>query len=193
MSSLFRASLREHQEVISSLEGLEQDLNFLCERLALTLRGGNKVLIAGNGGSASDAQHFAAELTGGFEIAGRRGLAAIALTTDSSALTSIANDFGFNKIFTRQLEALGRPGDLFIGISTSGNSDNILDAVQYANQNQIEAFALTGKGGGQLNSLLCDRNIVVDSRSTARIQEAHILIIHHLCDYLDRLFFEEAS
>lgn len=186
--SLYQQNLRDHSEVIKSLEGLEQDILLLCQRIEMTLNAGAKILIAGNGGSASDAQHFAAELTGCFEVKGRRGLAGLSLNTDTSALTSIANDLGFAQIFARQLEALASPNDLFIGISTSGNSANIVEAIRYANEHKIEAWALSGRGGGDLNSLLCDKNIVVGSQNTARIQEAHIVLIHHICNYLDQQF-----
>jgi len=184
MSQKFIDQLNEHLSVMADLGSLEIDFDFFCQRLKMTLEAGGKILIAGNGGSASDAQHFAAELTGMFELK-RRALPAIALTTDTSAMTSIGNDLGFDKIFVRQLEALARPEDLFVGISTSGNSPNIIAALEWCHSHQIESFGLSGKGGGLMNELLCDRNIVVPSQNTARIQEAHIFLIHQICRYAD--------
>ena len=143
---------------------------------------GNKILLAGNGGSAADAQHIAAELVGRFEKE-RKGLAAIALTTDTSALTAIANDHGYDRVFARQLEGLGNPGDVFIGISTSGNSANIVAAVQVARENGINTIALCG-AGGKLKDL-CDNSINVPSTRTATIQECHIMIGHILCSLID--------
>ncbi len=151
---------------------------------AQTLHSGGKILFCGNGGSASDSQHLAAELTGRF-IKDRRPLAAIALTTDTSALTSIANDYAFDDVFARQLMALGRPGDLLVTISTSGNSKNIIRAVQEAKTLGITSVGLLGRDGGQLRSL-CDHAIVVPSEVTARIQESHILIGHTLCGLIEQ-------
>lgn len=148
-----------------------------------TISIGSKIFICGNGGSAADAQHFAAELTGRFERE-RRALPAVALTTDTSAITAIGNDYGFEFIFSRQLEALARPGDLLIGISTSGNSGNVLKAVSYAKANQIKTIGLLGRDGGQLAKAV-DVAVVVPSERTARIQEMHILIVHIWCEMLD--------
>ena len=143
-----------------------------------TLANGNKILLAGNGGSAADAQHIAAELAGRFEKM-RPGLAGLALTTDTSALTAIANDFGFKQVFARQLQALGNAGDVFIGISTSGNSANIIEAVEIARQKQIKTVCLGGAGGKLPD--LCDQAICVPETRTAIIQESHIMIGHILC------------
>jgi D-sedoheptulose 7-phosphate isomerase len=142
-----------------------------------------KILLAGNGGSAADAQHLAAELVGRFKRE-RRGLPAIALTTDTSLLTAVANDYGYDQVFRRQVEALGRAGDVLIAISTSGNSPSVLEAVEAAAEQHLTTVALTGGTGGRLASR-CDHAIVVPADDTARIQEAHILIGHVLCELVD--------
>jgi D-sedoheptulose 7-phosphate isomerase len=147
---------------------------------------GGKVLACGNGGSASDAQHFAAEFIGRFERE-RPGLAAIALTTDTSILTAIGNDYSFAEIFSKQVQALGQPGDVLIAITTSGNSANVLAAVEAAHAKEMTVIALTGRGGGKMNELLTetDVHICVPHERTARIQEVHILALHCLCDAVD--------
>jgi D-sedoheptulose 7-phosphate isomerase len=150
------------------------------------ITGGGKVLACGNGGSASDAQHFAAEFVGRFERE-RPGLAAIALTTDTSIITAIGNDYAFDAIFAKQIQALGAPGDVLIAISTSGNSTNVLAAVQAAHAKEMTIVALTGRGGGKLREMLLDTDvhICVPHERTARIQEVHILALHCLCDAVD--------
>ncbi len=147
---------------------------------------GGKVLACGNGGSASDAQHFAAEFIGRFERE-RPGLAAIALTTDSSILTAIGNDYNFTEIFSKQVQALGQPGDVLLAITTSGNSANVLAAVEAAHAKEMTVIALTGHNGGKLGELLTetDVHICVPHERTARIQEVHILALHCLCDAVD--------
>ncbi len=147
---------------------------------------GGKVLACGNGGSAADAQHFAAEFVGRFERE-RPGLAAIALTTDTSILTAIANDYDFNSIFSKQVQALGSPGDVLLAITTSGNSANVLAAVEAAHAKEMTVVALTGHTGGKMRSLLAetDVHICVPHERTARIQEVHILTLHCLCDAVD--------
>lgn len=179
-------NLAEHHEVMKGVAFLEHDLDYLVDRMKRSIHGSGKIMIAGNGGSAADAQHFAAELVGCFEVKNRPALPAIALTTDTSILTSLGNDFGFDSIFSRQIEALAQPGDLFIGISTSGSSPNILKAIESAQQLKLETWALSGKGGGQLNAQLCERNLVVPSQNTARVQEAHTFMIHYICQQLDQ-------
>jgi D-sedoheptulose 7-phosphate isomerase len=151
------------------------------------LLAGNKLLSCGNGGSAADAQHFSAEMLNRFEIE-RPGLPAFALTTDSSTLTSIANDYGYDQVFSKQVKALGQAGDLLVAISTSGNSKNVNEAVQTAHDRDMRIIALSGRDGGLLAQLLKagDIELRVPSDSTARIQEVHILIIHCLCDLTDR-------
>ena len=150
------------------------------------LTAGGKVLACGNGGSASDAQHFAAEFVGRFERE-RPGLAAIALTTDTSILTAIGNDYDFSQVFSKQVQALGQPGDVLIAMSTSGNSANVLAAVQAAHAKEMTVIALTGRGGGKLKEMLAetDVHICVPHERTARIQEVHILALHCLCDAID--------
>ncbi|MCY1294074.1 Phosphoheptose isomerase [compost metagenome] len=163
------------------------------ERMVGALTSGNKILACGNGGSAADAQHFAAELVGRFERE-RPGLAAIALTTDSSILTAIGNDYDFSKVFSKQVEALGVPGDILLAISTSGNSANVIAAVEAARQREMAVIALTGKGGGVIGSLLdeFDIHLCVPSERTARIQEVHLLTLHCLCDGIDEALLGEA-
>ena len=150
------------------------------------ITGGGKVLACGNGGSASDAQHFAAEFIGRFERE-RPGLAAVALTTDTSILTAIGNDYDFNVIFSKQVQALGSPGDVLLAISTSGNSANVLAAVEAAHAKEMTVIALTGRGGGKLRERLAetDVHICVPHDRTARIQEVHLLVLHCLCDAVD--------
>lgn len=159
--------------------------------LAACLQSDGKVLICGNGGSAADAQHFSAELVGRFERE-RRALPAIALTTDTSTLTAVANDYAFDRVFARQVEALGRAGDVLVAISTSGNSPNVIAAMQVAQARGMTCIALTGRNGGQMAGLLraTDLELRVPATVTARIQEVHILVIHCLCDLVDRLLFD---
>ena len=177
-----------------TLETMGPQIVQAAARLTEILRHGSKLLVCGNGGSAADAQHFAAELVNRFEIE-RPGLAAIALTTDSSALTSIANDRDFAQIFSRQLRALARPGDGLLALSTSGDSANVLDAIRAAQELEVFTLALTGRDGGAIAHALGpdDLEIRVAAQVTARIQETHILILHCLCDLMDwRWFGEEA-
>jgi D-sedoheptulose 7-phosphate isomerase len=145
-----------------------------------------KILVCGNGGSAADAQHFSAELLNRFEME-RPGLACVALTTDSSTMTSIANDYAFEQIFSKQVRALGRKGDVLLGISTSGNSPNVIDAIHAAHERDMRVVALTGRKGGKIGQLLSehDVHICVGSEITARIQEVHLLTLHCLCDAID--------
>jgi D-sedoheptulose 7-phosphate isomerase len=158
--------------------------------LADVLRAGGKVLACGNGGSAADAQHFAAELINRFEIE-RPPLAAIALTTDTSNLTSIANDYAYVQVFSKQLRALGRPGDALLALSTSGNSANVIEAMQAARELGVRVIALTGNGGGKMAGLMGadDVHICVPHKNTARIQEVHLLVLHCLCDAIDQQLF----
>lgn len=147
-----------------------------------------KIMSCGNGGSAADAQHFAAELLNRFEME-RPGLAAVALTTDSSTLTSIANDYDFDQVFSKQVRALGHPGDVLLAISTSGNSRNVAQAVTAAHEREMRVVALTGRGGGQIGGMLVpdDAHVCVPHQNTARIQEVHLLTLHCLCDAIDSL------
>ena len=180
----FEDSIRVKQ---ASQERLTPAIVEAAQAISLALTQGGKVLSCGNGGSAGDAQHFSSEMLNRFEME-RPGLAAVALTTDSSTLTSIANDYDFNRIFSRQVQALGNPGDILLAISTSGNSGNILEAVTAARSRQMRVVALTGRDGGKLSGLLEDQDIeiCVPGDSTARIQEVHLLVIHCLCDLIDQ-------
>src|SRR5512134_2867809 len=158
------------------------------ELMVQCLIGDGKILSCGNGGSAADAQHFAAELLNRFEME-RPGLAAVALTTDSSTLTSIANDYDFVQVFSKQVRALGHPGDVLLAISTSGNSRNVAQAITAAYEREMRVVALTGRGGGQIGGMLEaeDVHVCVPHKNTARIQEVHILTLHCLCDAIDSL------
>jgi len=179
--------LNDHQQLIKKvIEQLVPDIEQACEMIISAIKNGKKVLLAGNGGSAADAQHIAAELSGRF-VKNRKALPGIALTTDTSALTAIANDYGYEHVFSRQVEALAQEGDLFIGISTSGNSPGILNAFESAKKSNCHTLGLSGRDGGKMSGL-CDLNIVVPSDITARIQEMHILIGHILCKAVDDLF-----
>jgi phosphoheptose isomerase len=162
-----------------------------AELLFNALANDGKFLICGNGGSAADAQHFAAEMTGRFEKE-RMELAAIALTTDTSALTAIGNDYGFDHIFSKQVRALGRTGDVLVGISTSGNSGNVIEAIKAAHQNGMKVIALTGRDGGKIAQMLQEGDVLlnVPYPRTARIQEVHILLIHAMCDCIDTMLTE---
>ncbi len=177
----------DHQDVLKkTIEELENYIEEASELIVSTLKAGNKILLFGNGGSAGDAQHIAAELTGRYKTE-RHGLPAIALTTDTSAITAIGNDYGFDRIFDRQVEAIGKEGDLLIGISTSGNSRNVLRALEFGKDNGMNTLGLSGKGGGDMKNL-CDINIIIPSDDTARIQEMHITIGHILCGIVDQQF-----
>lgn len=166
---------------------LASPLNDAADLMVQGLLSGAKILACGNGGSAADAQHFSSEMLNRFEHE-RPGLPALALTTDSSTLTSIANDYDYGEVFAKQISALGHPGDLLLAISTSGNSTNILRAVEAAQGRQMKVIALTGRNGGRVSGLLRseDLEIRVPAESTARIQEVHLLCIHCLCDLIDR-------
>ncbi|WP_445679707.1 D-sedoheptulose-7-phosphate isomerase [Radicibacter daui] len=179
MTSLFARNLSQHVELMSRLDALEGAVMQAASTVADTLRTGGKLMLCGNGGSAADSQHIAAEFTGRF-IKDRKPLAAIALSTDSSALTCISNDYSFADVFARQLVALARAGDCLIGISTSGNSANVIRAVEAARELGVRSIGLLGRDGGKL-AALCDEAIIVPSDVTARIQEAHILIGHTIC------------
>jgi len=179
----FHDSLQAKQQALDTMAApIERAVRLMTQ----CLQSGGKVMACGNGGSASDAQHFAAEFVGRFERE-RPGLAAIALTTDSSILTAVGNDYDFNSIFSKQVQALGSPGDVLIAISTSGNSANVLAAVEAARAKEMTVIALTGRGGGKLRERLgeTDVHICVPHERTARIQEVHILALHCLCDAVD--------
>jgi len=173
---------------LAAVSTLAEPLKQASERMVHCLMNEGKILACGNGGSAADAQHFTAELLNRFEME-RPGLAAMALTTDTSTLTSIANDYDFDQVFSKQVRALGQPNDLLLAISTSGNSRNVVEAVQAAHDRQMGVVALTGRDGGVIGELLGpdDIHLCVAHTSTARIQEVHILCLHCLCDAIDCL------
>jgi D-sedoheptulose 7-phosphate isomerase len=178
------AELIDHQEVVRGLERLRPEIERFAAKVSATIAHGGRVFWIGNGGSATDSQHLAAELVGRFERE-RAGLPAIALTTDTAVLTSVSNDYGFEAVFARQIEALGRAGDLLVGLSTSGNSVNVLRAMERAKELGLDRIGLTGAGGGRLRDC-CELWIGVPSTRTARIQEAHMLIGHILCDLVEQ-------
>jgi D-sedoheptulose 7-phosphate isomerase len=175
---------------LAAVEQMKAPLVRGIEAMVESLRSGGKILSCGNGGSAADAQHFAAELVNRFERE-RPPLAAIALSTDTSGLTSIANDYAYQQVFSKPLRAFGKRGDVLLGITTSGNSGNVIDAVHAAHEMGIRVIALTGNGGGKMNGVLRDDDVhlCVPHKTTARIQEVHLLCIHCLCDGIDTLLF----
>ena len=188
--------IKEHfEESLSvkmlSMEHLTLDLAQATQVMVNSLKLGGKILACGNGGSAGDAQHFAAELVGRFERE-RMELGAIALTTDSSILTAIGNDYGFDEIFSKQVRAIGKKEDILLGISTSGNSPNVILAIKAAKKMGMRVVACTGRGGGKIKDLLEpeDVHLCVPSERTARIQETHLLLIHCLCDGIDYLLLD---
>lgn len=183
MSSLFLKNISEHQELLGQMTSLAPDVEQAGNLLARCLMTGGKLMFCGNGGSAADSQHLAAELTGRF-IKDRRPLAALALSTDTSALTCISNDYSYDEVFSRQVSGLGRAGDCLIGISTSGQSSNVIRAVEAAKQLGMHTIGLLGRDGGQLRALT-DVSIIIPSQVTARIQEMHILIGHTLCGLIE--------
>lgn len=184
IEELFQSSI---ETKAASIDSLKSPIAKASGTLSHVLKNGGKILCCGNGGSAADAQHFSSELLNRFERE-RQGLAAIALTTDSSTLTSIANDYAYNQIFAKQVLALGNKNDALMTISTSGNSENIMTAIFAAHEKNMSVIALGGKDGGKQASLFQadDIEIRVPSNSTARIQEVHLLILHCLCDLIDR-------
>jgi D-sedoheptulose 7-phosphate isomerase len=176
------------QTKLAAVEALAQPIVRATELMVAALLANGKILACGNGGSAADSQHFAAELLNRFERE-RPGLAAMALTTDTSTLTSIANDYDYNQVFSKQVLALGQPGDVLLAISTSGNSPNVVAAVRAAHERDMKVVALTGRGGGEIGKRLAtaDVHVCVPHTVTARIQEVHLLTLHCLCDGIDCL------
>ena len=187
MLKMIEKELLAHKKTINrTIEVMIPQIEEASQIVIDTLKKGNKVLLCGNGGSASDAQHIAAELTGRYKTE-RKGLAGIAITTDTSALTAIANDYGYHRVFDRQVEALAREGDLLIGISTSGNSTNVLSALKVAKDLGCTTIGFSGRNGGAMSEV-CDINLIVPSNDTPRIQEMHILIGHIVCQAVDDAF-----
>jgi D-sedoheptulose 7-phosphate isomerase len=188
MKSTIEYEFNEHLKIAqATLEYIAGPLEIAANLCIDSLQNGGKILIFGNGGSAADAQHIAAELVGRYKVE-RKGLAAIALTTDSSALTCIGNDYSFNDIFSRQIEALANSNDIAIGISTGGTSTNVVNALESANHLDCKTIGFSGRGGGKFNNI-CDVNLVVPAEDTPRIQEMHIVIAHTICHLIDQAFF----
>lgn len=183
---IIQHALREHAQVIQAIDAMIPEIEKLAGRIHQCLQRGGKVIWMGNGGSAADSQHLAAEFVGRF-VRERVALASIALTTDTSILTSVGNDYGFEQIFSRQVEALCTDKDVLVGISTSGNSANVVRAIEAGKRLGATTVALTGEGGGKLAEL-CDVTLAIPSRVTARVQEAHILIGHILCELTDHAY-----
>lgn len=176
-------ALADHQLMMNNLQALLPKVSEVADLLKDCLRNGGKILLMGNGGSAADSQHIAAEIVGRFKME-RKGLPAIALTTDTSILTSVGNDYGFDFIFSRQVEALCQPQDVVIGFSTSGNSSNVLRGIETAKEIGATTVLMSGGTGGKL-AAICDHNLIMPSSDTPRIQEAHIFIGHSLCELLE--------
>jgi D-sedoheptulose 7-phosphate isomerase len=184
MMDRIRASIKDSMAVKEAvLKGSVGQIESAAKMIIASIRSSGKVLVFGNGGSAADSQHIAAELVGRFKKE-RKAIAAVSLTTDTSILTALGNDYGYQSIFSRQVEALGRPGDVAIGISTSGNSPNVIAALQAARSLGMKTIGMTGKGGGGM-SKLCDLLIAVPSSDTPRVQESHIMIAHIICDLVE--------
>jgi D-sedoheptulose 7-phosphate isomerase len=187
MQSTIEFEFSEHLKTAqATLEYIAGPLEIAANLCIDCLQNGGKILIFGNGGSAADAQHIAAEMVGRYKVE-RKGLPAIALTTDTSALTSIGNDYGYNHVFDRQVEALANEGDAVIGISTGGSSANVISALKLANKLGCKTIGLSGRDGGEMNTL-CDINLVVPAEDTPRIQEMHIVIGHTICHLIDLAF-----
>lgn len=187
IAAIFNDSIAAKQ---AALEVMPSDLARAVSLLSSALKNGNKVLSCGNGGSAADAQHFSSELLNRFHH-DRPGLPAIALTTDASTVTSIANDYAYEQIFSRQISSLGQAGDILLAISTSGNSANVVEAIKTAHTRNMQVIAMTGNAGGKIAGLMQERDVElrVPSSVTARIQEVHLLILHVLCRRIDAILF----
>jgi len=189
MQSIIKFEFEEHLKTSqATFESIGHSVEVAAKLCIDCLKNGNKILLFGNGGSAADAQHIAAELVGRYKTE-RKGLAAIALTTDTSALTAIGNDYGYDRVFDRQVEALANTGDVAIGISTGGSSANVASALKLAKDLDCKTIGFSGRGGGEMNEL-CDINIVVPAQDTARIQEMHIVIGHTICHLIELAFIE---
>ena len=187
MQSTIKEEFSEHLKVSKkTMESIGKPIEIAAKICIDSLKNGNKILIIGNGGSAADAQHIAAELVGRYKTE-RKGLSAIALTTDTSAITSIANDYGYLHVFDRQVEALANDGDVVIGISTGGDSANVISALRLANDLGCKTIGFSGRDGGEFNAL-CDVNLIAIAEDTPRIQEMHILIGHTLCHLIELEF-----
>ena len=177
------ATIQEHLDVVGGIRPLASSISDIARCVNDCLTAGGKVLWMGNGGSAADSQHLAAELVGRYSRE-RRGLASIALTTDTSILTAVGNDYGYDRIFARQIDALCQPGDVVVGLSTSGKSPNVIEALKLANERNATTVGFTGGDGGAMRAIV-DHCLIVPSKVTARIQEAHILMGHLVCDCVE--------
>lgn len=188
INSNFSDSIKAKEEVRIILQ---EPISKAIQLIISAFNNSKKLLVCGNGGSAADSQHFVAEFTGRYELE-RKALPAIALTTDTSALTAIGNDYSFDVVFSRQVEALGMEGDILFAISTSGNSKNVIKAIESAKRIGLKVIALTGKDGGKIKEMLTENDVsmCVPVNRTARIQEVHILILHTICDAVDTLMFK---
>ncbi|HIC41403.1 MAG TPA: D-sedoheptulose 7-phosphate isomerase [Piscirickettsiaceae bacterium] len=192
MRSIIESEFSEHLKTAqATLEYIAAPLEIAANLCIDTLKNGGKILIFGNGGSAADAQHIAAELVGRYKVE-RKGLPAIALTTDTSALTSIGNDYGYARVFDRQVEALANKGDVAIGISTGGSSDNVISALKLAKGMGCKTIGFSGRDGGEMNDV-CNVNLVVPAEDTPRIQEMHIVIGHTICHLIDQAFSDSTQ
>ena len=188
MINEIKRQLQDHRAVIELLErDLTAQIAEMSSLITAALANGSKLLVMGNGGSAADSQHFAAEIVGRFKME-RKALPAVALSTDTSILTAIGNDYGFESVFSRQVEALAKPGDIVVGLSTSGNSPNVLKALNAARELGCRTIGLLGRDGGTI-SPVCDLALVVPSTDTPRIQEGHATIIHIVCDLVEKALF----
>ena len=187
MQPIIKHEFSEHIKVTrETIKSISKPIESAANLCIDSLKKGNKILIFGNGGSAADAQHIAAEIVGRYKLK-RKGLPAIALTTDTSVITSISNDYGYVNVFNRQVEALANKGDVLIGISTGGTSANVISALKLAKKLNCKTIGFSGKGGGKFNTL-CDVNLIASSEDTPRIQEIHILIGHTICHLIDQAF-----
>jgi len=188
MINEIRKQLQDHRALIELLErDMAPMIAEMGSLISAALTNGNKLLVMGNGGSAADSQHFVAEIVGRFKME-RKALPAVALSTDTSILTAIGNDYGFDSIFSRQVEALAAPGDIVVGLSTSGNSPNVLKALNAARELGCRTIGLLGKDGGSIRAA-CDLALVMPSTDTPRIQEGHITVIHIVCDLVEKKLF----
>lgn len=185
MNKIIKERFEDHLQVLQAVmnSGLLEQIDVIAEEIKAALARGNKVLFCGNGGSAADSQHLAAEFVGRFQKE-RQGLPAIALTVDTSILTAVGNDYGYDKVFVRQVDALGHQGDVIVGISTSGNSPNVVQAIELAKSRGMYCVGMTAAGGGKMANL-CDQCLVVPAKVTARAQEMHILMGHILCELVE--------
>jgi len=186
MKSIIKNEFAEHLKVVQKMSSLTNRVEIAAKLCIDSLKNGGKILIFGNGGSAADAQHIAAELVGRYKVE-RKGLAAIALTTDTSSLTSIGNDYGYDRVFDRQVEAIANQGDVVIGISTGGGSLNVINGLQTAKGIGCKLIGFSGRDGGEMNTL-CNVNLIAPSKDTPRIQEIHIVIGHTICHLIDHAF-----